>query len=446
MLCSAKYFTLESAYSSGSNEPPLARQTQTDPGCPAPIGAECHIPLTCLHLPSIMWLPNSTVLTTNLRLVREEFGLHNISRRLGAVFRAALVGSSLLTAPSAAAQMLPQLPPGMTTDDAIRLFRTSPEFRDFVRMQLLSTGLTPAQMRNQLVAAGYPANLLDAFLAAEGLGSQQNEEELLGAMSALGVRSATGPPVEAGGDSSVGGPPRVPEARETAPAGLPLFGLDVFHGDPAAFEGLITGPVDGSYRLGAGDQLVLILTGAVEISHELEVTRQGFIVIPRVGRVFVNSLTLDQLRQVLFDRLGERYSGITRSLDAPTKFDIVVAQVRAQSVRVVGEVAKPGTYQIPAAGGVMSALYRAGGITERGSFRAVQVKRGTELLAEIDVYDYLLRGVIESAVALQPGDLIFVPVHGPHVKIAGEVFRGPCPACGPIRQVLEGIVADGSPE
>lgn len=378
-----------------------------------------------LDLPSLTVhyvLPNSTVLAAYFRFVREEFRLHNMSRKLEAVFWAALIGSFLVTAP-AAAQPLPQLPPGVTTEDAIRLFRTSPEFRDFVRMQLLSTGLTPAQMRNQLVAAGYPANLLDTFLAAEGLGPQQNDEELLSAMSALGVRSVTGQPANTGGDPSVGGAPSALAARDAVPATLPLFGLDVFQGDPAAFEGLLAGPVDGSYRLGAGDQLVLILTGAVEISHELEVTRQGFIVIPRVGRVFVNSLTLDQLRQVLFDRLGERYSGITRSLDAPTKFDIVVAQVRAQTVRVVGEVAKPGTYQISAAGGVMSALYRAGGITERGSFRAVQVKRGTELLAEIDVYDYLLRGVIESSVALQSGDLIFVPIHGPLVKIAGEVAR-----------------------
>ena len=81
---------------------------------------------------------------------------------------AALIGSFLVAAP-AAAQPLPQLPPGMTTDDAIRLFRSSPEFRDLVRTQLLSTGLTPGQMRDLLVAAGYPATLLDAFLAGEGV-------------------------------------------------------------------------------------------------------------------------------------------------------------------------------------------------------------------------------------------------------------------------------------
>ena len=302
------------------------------------------------------------------------------------------------------------------------LFRTSPEFRDFVRIQLLSTGLTPAQMRNQLVAAGYPANMLDAFLAAEGIPTGGNEEELLAAISSLGVRTAPQQSPGTPTDSMVGGAP-TPQAFPEESVELALFGLDVFQGNAAAFEGLLTGPVDGSYRLGAGDRLVLILTGAVEISHELEVTRQGFIVIPRVGQVFVNSLTLEQLRQVLYDRLGERYSGITRSPNAATEFDIVVAQVRAQTVRVVGEVAKPGIYQIPGGGNVMSALYQAGGISERGSFRTVQVRRGTEVISEIDIYDYLLRGTIKEDVALQPGDIIFVPIHGPHVKIAGEVTR-----------------------
>ena len=347
--------------------------------------------------------------------------MHNFVNNLAHWLRAAFVGLFVLGAP-VAAQVLPQLPPGVTTADAIRLFRTSPEFRDFVRIQLLSSGLTPAQMRSQLVAAGYPANLLDAFLAAEGIPAGENEEEMLGAISALGVRTAPQQSPRIPTDSMAGGAPAPRAIAEELPE-LALFGLDVFQGDAAAFEGLLTGPVDGSYRLGAGDRLVLLITGGVETSHEIEVTRQGFIIIPRVGQVFVNSLTLDQLRSVLYDRLGQRYSGITRSPDAPTKFDILVAQVRTQTVRVVGEVAKPGIYQVPGGGNVMTALYQAGGITERGSFRAVQVRRGAEVISEIDIYDYMLRGTIKENLALQPGDVIFVPIHGPHVKIVGEVTR-----------------------
>jgi protein involved in polysaccharide export with SLBB domain len=211
----------------------------------------------------------------------------------------------------------------------------------------------------------------------------------------------------------------VPEA----PTELTLFGLDVFSQETSEFEPMVTGPVDERYRLGTGDALVLILTGDVERLYQLEVSREGFVVIPRVGQLFVNGLTLGQLEDLLYDRLGRLYSGVTRSPNARTKFQITVTGIRVNTVRVIGEVQRPGSYQVTATGGVLAALYEAGGPTERANFRAVHVRRGNELLATFDLYDYLLTGVVADEVALASGDVIFVPVRGPRVKIAGEVTR-----------------------
>jgi hypothetical protein len=52
--------------------------------------------------------------------------------------------------------------------------------------------------------------------------------------------------------------------------------------------------------VGPGDVLVLILIGEVELAYTLQVTREGFILIPQVGQVFASHLTLDQLREVLY--------------------------------------------------------------------------------------------------------------------------------------------------
>jgi protein involved in polysaccharide export with SLBB domain len=93
------------------------------------------------------------------------------------------------------------------------------------------------------------------------------------------------------------------------------------------------------------------------------------------------------------------------------------------TVRVVGEVTLPGTYRIAATGGVLSAIYEAGGINERGNFRAVEIRRGNQLVATLDLYDYLLHGSVSNEPPLASGDVIFVPVRGPRVKIAGEVTR-----------------------
>src|SRR2546427_4697663 len=47
-----------------------------------------------------------------------------------------------------------------------------------------------------------------------------------------------------------------------------------------------------------------IITGDVQRAYTLPVERQGFILVPQVGQVFVANLTLERVRDVLYDRLG----------------------------------------------------------------------------------------------------------------------------------------------
>ena len=135
---------------------------------------------------------------------------------------------------------------------------------------------------------------------------------------------------------------------------------------------------------------MLILTGDVELGHQLPVTREGFVVIPQVGQIYVANLSLDQLRDLLYTRLGRVYSGVKRGAGATTQFQVSVAKVRTNQVFVMGEVARPGAYSVSALGTVMNALYAAGGPTEHGDFREVRVMRAGRLVGTLDLYDYLL--------------------------------------------------------
>ena len=107
---------------------------------------------------------------------------------------------------------------------------------------------------------------------------------------------------------SLGGPPR--GRAQASSASRPSDELTT------QFQPAQAGPVDENYRLGPGDALVLILTGDVERSHTLEVTREGFVVIPQVGQVYVANLTLGQLEDQLYGRLGRVYSGVRRGPNA----------------------------------------------------------------------------------------------------------------------------------
>lgn len=305
-----------------------------------------------------------------------------------------------------------QAPP---PEEARRLLDTRPDLAAQVRTQILSSGLSAEQIRARLVAAGYPADLLDGYLPdLPQSASGATDDRVFAAVRALGLTDAIAPAAE-----------QMPTAAPPAsPAQSPaIFGMEIFSRTTGQFQPNLAGPVDPSYRLGPGDNLVLVITGEVELSHALEVTREGFVVIPQVGQVQVNGLTMASLEALLYDRLGRVYSGIRRGAGAPTRFQVSMARVRTNQIFVVGDVQRPSTYQISAAGTVLTALYAAGGPTENGSFRRIEVRRGDRVVATLDLYDYLLRGDNRHDIRLESGDVIFVPVRGTWAAVTGEVVR-----------------------
>ena len=293
--------------------------------------------------------------------------------------------------------------------------QSNPGIADQLRQRIQASGLTPDQIRARLAASGYPSTFLDAYLSAAGPGQATLTPgaDQLAAMEALGL-PAFGAPV-------------LPTDTGLLLRGLRptsrVFGVDAFRRSTTQFLPLLSGPVPPDYRLGAGDQLVLILTGDVEQTYPLLVTREGFVLIPQVGQVYVANLTMDQLRNALYDRLGKVFSGVRRGADARTRFDVAVANVRVNQVYVVGEVSQPGSYQISALGTVMTALYAAGGPSEKGNTRQIEVRRGGKLASTVDLYDYLLRGNTQTDVRLETGDVVYVPVYGTRVQIVGAVPR-----------------------
>ena len=95
---------------------------------------------------------------------------------------------------------------------------------------------------------------------------------------------------------------------------------------------------------------MIVLTGDVEAAYDREVTREGFIVIPQVGQVQVANLTLGQVEDVLYSRLGRVYSGVRRGAGATTRFSVSPARLRSNQIYVLGDVQRPASYRISAAG------------------------------------------------------------------------------------------------
>src|SRR3989441_7884739 len=302
-----------------------------------------------------------------------------------------------------------------TASQVQQALQQQPDLADMVRSRISQSGLTPEQIRARLSPSGSPATLLDPYTnatAAAG-GAPAPSAQELAALQALGLPALTNPvlPYDTG----------LVRSARTQPS--EVFGVDVFQRTTTQFLPLLAGPVPPDYKLGPGDNLVLILTGDVELTYSLPVTREGFVLIPQVGQVHVANLTLDQLRDVLYTRLGRVYSGVRRGANATTRFDVTVANVRANQVYVVGEVSQPGAYQISSLGTVFTGLDAAGGVTERAKLRGVEGRRLGKNVATLDLYDYLLRGNKRNDIRLETGDVIFVPIHESRVRMSGAVLR-----------------------
>ncbi|MFI5212897.1 MAG: SLBB domain-containing protein [Gemmatimonadales bacterium] len=360
-------------------------------------------------------------------------------------------------AASARAQDIPQRPGGVS-DQQIQAAIQQQGLGDQIRQRVQQSGMTPDQIRARLRAAGYSDNLIDQYLgpAQPGQAAPAPTVDMLRAAAALGFAdfalsdtSRVIPRdslVMSRSDSFlvdtlgfVVGQDSIPTRRDafgilrvdTAAVRVMaerlhrarIYGLDIFRRTTNQFAPVTSGPVDPDYRIGPGDELALILTGDVELSHQLPVSREGFVVIPQVGQLQVANLTMAQLRSLLYTRLGRVYSGVKRGANATTRFDLTVTRVRVNQIFVTGDVVRPGAYAVSALGTVMNSLYQAGGPTERGGFRQIRVMRGGDVVDTMDVYDYLLNGNTRGDIRLESGDVVFVPPHGPRVTLEGPVLR-----------------------
>ncbi len=292
--------------------------------------------------------------------------------------------------------------------------------------RLQRSGLSRNEVRNRLLGLGLDPALADPYFdRLEGRGVGELPDPDAGFVAALARMGLLEPGTPTPGAGAVPLPtPRTARPDSMSEAGdLPIFGKATFARATSQFRPVATGPAPPDYRLGPGDELVLVLTGDVELAYTLLVSREGSVVIPDVGQVVVNGLTLAALEERLYDRLGQVYSGVRRGADASTRFQVSLGRLRLNEVFVIGEVEAPGAYEVPSLATVLSALYQAGGPTADGTFRGVQLRRNGATVAEIDLYDYLMGAETRGDARLEHGDVVFVPVAGPQVRLEGAVRR-----------------------
>ena len=245
-----------------------------------------------------------------------------------------------------------------------------------------------------------------AWSAPTGLGGQSIPFMAQGAGSALGSSiSGTAAPKPAV-------PPVVSPAHQAdyaSNAASDVFGAQLFTG---AFSAGGATQFNPDYALTVGDQIQVRLWGAFALEQTLTVDPRGNIFLPHAGPVQVLGVRNAQLDHVVSDAVRRTFRNNVSSY---------ASLAAAQPVRVFvgGFVGRPGLYSGTSMDSVLRYLDLAGGIDpERGSYLQVQVKRGEQLKASINLYDFLLQGQM-PLVQLADGDVIFVPAHAQRITVSG---------------------------
>ena len=201
-----------------------------------------------------------------------------------------------------------------------------------------------------------------------------------------------------------------------------IFGFSLFRNNNLTFTPNLNIPTPQNYILGAGDQLLIDIYGASQYEYDLNINSEGLIFIPNVGPVNLSGLTVEAATSRLTRTLSAIYSGLGGS--APNTFmKLRIGNIRSIQVSMVGEVFTPGNYTISSFASVFNAIYAAGGIKENGSFRNIRVYRNSKMVAELDIYDFLVNGNQSSNIRLEDNDVILIPPVEKRVDISGPVRR-----------------------
>lgn len=200
-------------------------------------------------------------------------------------------------------------------------------------------------------------------------------------------------------------------ASPIALGSLKRFGASFFENKKNEY--LTNIPVPDNYILSTGDMINLSIYGAENSDNQIQIDRDGNINIPKVGVMKIGGLEYSSAKSLLESKLKALYPNSTIVL--------AVGDLRSSTVTVAGEVKRPGNYTLNALAKVKDALIAAGGISDVGSMRSVEVLRNGKVVAKFDLYKLIRGGKNKGDVVLRAGDVVHVPVAKTLVEFDGAV-------------------------
>ncbi len=191
------------------------------------------------------------------------------------------------------------------------------------------------------------------------------------------------------------------------------FGADFFPAASESFSAVDNAPVAADYTVGPGDEMNIRAWGSIEVDYRTKVDRNGLVNLPKVGSFTVAGVKASALENHLRAQIGRLYTNFN--------LNVTLGQLRGVKIFIVGPARLPGVYTVPSQSTVLSAVVAAGGPASHGSMRKVLLRREGKVIAELDMYDFLVHGDKSKDVQLANGDVVVFQPVGPRVAINGSI-------------------------
>ena len=196
---------------------------------------------------------------------------------------------------------------------------------------------------------------------------------------------------------------------------LILYGSDFFNTFQTSFMPINEPNPDSGYMLDVGDVLEIQLVGSEEYTEELLINSDGSIGMPDIGKLVIAGLSLNDASQLIKSKVKSTFIG--------TEAFVSLNEIRDVNVLVTGNAEYPGIYTLTGNSNILHAISAAGGISEYGSLREINLIRDNTIIESLYVYDLLILGKYDLKKRLRSGDVVFVESKKSIVTIDGAVHR-----------------------
>ena len=197
--------------------------------------------------------------------------------------------------------------------------------------------------------------------------------------------------------------------------GLKLYGSDFFNTFQTSFMPTNEPNPDSDYFLDTGDVINIQLVGQKDKINDHIVGGDGSISLEDIGKVIIAGMSLGEASSFIKSKVNSAYIG--------TEVFISLSEIRDVNVLITGNAKNPGIYTLTGNSNILHAISAAGGISEFGSYREINLIRNDKVVESLDVYKLLINGQYNLKKRLRSGDVIFVEARKSIVAIDGAVYR-----------------------